>query len=117
MAQPPLQTVTQKRIDRSTMEGFSFSFFCDICAGEWRSAWYAMNPGRFEPPIDPAVYQMLWNDQHQAAYERAKLDAAFSFNRCPACGRHVCNECFHLAETGDSDICKDCMSSTRRAVI
>ena len=117
MMEPPLNPVTKRRIDRSTMEGFSFSFFCDICAGEWRSAWYDFNLGKFVPPVDPAIYQMLWNDQHKAAYERAKLDAAFSFNRCSACGRGVCNQCFHLSETGVSDICKDCVLILRKAIV
>jgi len=44
---------------------------------------------------------MLWCEQHKAAYERAKLDAAFVFNRCPICGRSVCNGCFHVSETGE----------------
>jgi len=115
--EPLLAPVTKRRLDHSTMEGFSFSFFCDMCGREWRSAWYDFNPGGFIPPIDPEVYQILWSDQHKAAYERAKLDAAFVFNRCPACGRRVCNECFHLSETGVSDICKDCISTTRRAIV
>jgi hypothetical protein len=59
-------------------------------------------------PVDPAVYQMLWSDQHKAAYERMKLDASFEFNRCPLCGRKVCRDCFYLSGSGISDICKDC---------
>jgi len=117
MMELPLNPVTKRHLDRSTMEGFSFSFFCDMCAEEWRSAWYDFNPGWFVPPVDPAVHEILWSDQHKAAYERAKLDAAFVFNRCPACNRSVCNECFHLSETGVSDICKDCISTMRRAIV
>ena len=117
MREPTLSPVTKRCLDRSTMEGFAFSFFCDICGGEWRSAWYDFNSREFIPPIDPAVYQILWSDQHNAAYERARLDAAFVFNRCPVCRCSVCNECFHLSETGVSDICKDCLSTTRIAIV
>ena len=117
MMEPPLNPVTKRHLNRSTMEGFSFSFFCDLCGGEWQSAWYDFNPGGFAPPIDPEVYQILWSDQHKAAYKRAELDAAFMFNRCPACGRSVCNQCFYLSETGVSDICKDCISFIRRAIV
>lgn len=106
---PMRDRVTQKHADRSTMEGFSFSFFCDICGKEWRSARYAFNAGGFSPQMDFAVYQLLWNDQHSAAYARASRDASFEFNRCPECGRRVCKECFHLSETGVSDICVDCL--------
>ena len=117
MRDPPLNPVTKRHLDRSTMEGFAFSFFCDRCEREWRSAWYDFNSREFVLPIDPAVYQILWNDQHKAAYERAKLDAAFVFNHCPECKRSVCNECFHLSETGVSDICKDCASTIRRTIV
>ena len=102
-------TVTKKRADRSTMDAFSFSFFCDICEIEWRSARYKFNPGDYTAQINPVMCRMLWNDQHTAAYERAKRDAGFEFNRCPMCGRGVCNACFHLSGTGVSDICVDCL--------
>lgn len=101
--------VTKKRADRSTMEEFSFSFFCDMCEKEWRSARFDFNPGDFAAPIEPTIYQMLWNDQHKAAFERANRDACFEFNRCPVCGRRVCRECFYVSKTGVSDICKDCL--------
>ena len=117
MMEPPLNPVTKRRFDRSTLEGFSFGFCCDMCGAEWRSTRYGFNPGDLEAPIDPMVFQLLWNEQHRAAYERAKLDAAFVFNRCPVCGRSVCNRCFHLSETGVSDICKGCISTTRRAIV
>lgn len=100
---------TRRHADRSTMEGFSFGFYCDACGREWESARYAFNSGGLAAPMDPAVYQILWNDQHKAAYERARRDASFAFNRCPVCGRWVCKECFYLSETGVSDICKSCL--------
>ena len=116
MMEPPLNPVTKRRLDRSTMEGFSFSFFCDMCGKEWQSAWYGFNPGNLAAPMDPTVFQLLWTEQRKAAAERAKLDAAFVFNRCPVCGRGVCDNCFYLSETGVSDICKDCVSTIRRAI-
>ena len=109
MAEPARNPVTKQCANHSTMDSFSFSFFCDMCGKEWRSARYDFNPGDFAAPLDPAVYQLLWNDQHKAAYERAKRDASFMFNRCPLCGRAVCKACFHLAEKGVSDICKECL--------
>jgi len=108
-----LSPVTKRYADHSTPEGYAFSFFCDKCGGERRSAWYAFNPGGFIPPIDPRVFQMLWNDQHKAAYERANREAFFAFNRCPACGRRVCMECFYLSETDMTDICKDCLAEKK----
>ena len=101
--------VTRKHADHSTPEDFTFTFFCDRCGSEWRSPRYAFNPGDFAESLDPAVFQMLWNDQHAAAFARANLDAAFAFNRCPVCRRSVCGACFHLSEIGVSDICEDCL--------
>ena len=109
MADSLQNPVTKRYTDHSAMEGFSFSFFCDMCGEEWRSARYDFNPGDFAVPLDPKVFQLLWNGQHKAARERANRDASFLFNHCPVCGRGVCEECFYLAETGASDICKDCL--------
>jgi len=115
MMDPASRSITQKRADYSTLEGFSFGFFCDVCAKEWRSAVYHLNSGNFAVPIDPTVFQMLWNEQHRAASERANLDASFEFNRCPVCGRWVCKSCFYVSEAGISDICKECLHLTTKA--
>lgn len=109
MIGPSEKPVTRKYADHSTMEAFAFRFFCDRCGREWRSAPYDFNLGSFAAPKKPAVYQILWSDQHRAAYERAKRDASFAFNRCPICGRSVCDACFYLAKSGVSDLCKDCL--------
>jgi len=109
MIDPSCNPVTQRHADYSSTEMFLFCFFCDLCGKEWKSARYDFNPGSIAKPIDLTVYQMLWNEQHRAAYERANRDASFEFNRCPVCGRRVCKECFHLSETGISDICIDCL--------
>jgi hypothetical protein len=109
MLGPMHNPLTKKRADHSTMEIFSFSFYCDMCEKEWRSARYAFNSGSLAAPIDPMAFQLLWNEQHKAAYERANRDASFQFNRCPVCGRWVCRGCFYLSEVGVSDICKECL--------
>ena len=109
MTGPTRNSVAKKHADHSVMEAFSFGFFCDMCGKEWRSARYDFNPGGLSPQADPMAYQMLWIDQHNAAFERANRDASFEFNRCPVCGRWVCKECFYLSDTGISDICMDCM--------
>ncbi len=108
----PSSPVTKRYADHSTTEGFAVGFFCDLCGSEWRSPWYAFHPEGFAPPIDPAVFQLLWSDQHRAALARAERDASFAFNQCPVCGRKVCGACFYLSETGVSDICVDCLNSS-----
>ena len=106
---PLLSPVTRRFDDRSTAKRFAFTFYCDLCGGAWRSARYPFNPGTLAAPIDPAIYQILWNDQHRAAWARANRDASFAFNGCPVCGRRVCEACFHLSEIGRSDLCKACL--------
>ena len=101
--------VTKKRIDYSTLKGFSFGFFCDMCGREWRSTRYDFNPGGFPSSMDLTVHELLWNNQHRDACERANREASLEFNRCPACSRWVCEACFFLSETGAPDICRDCM--------
>ena len=107
--------LTKRYMDRSTMDGFSFSFYCDRCSKEWRSVRYDFNPGSFVTPSDSAVYQMLWNDQHKAAYARAIREGALAFNLCPVCGCKVCQECFYLSEIGMTDVCTDCFKTSERS--
>jgi len=109
MMDPAANPVTKKSADYCALEKFAFGFFCDRCGKEWRSMRYDFNPGSFVQPLDPAVFEILWNDQRRAAHERANREAALAFNRCRACGRWVCQACYCLSETGVSDICKDCL--------
>jgi hypothetical protein len=42
---------------------------------------------------------MLWNQQHEEAYEEAyegaNRKAGARFARCPTCGCRVCDDCFY----------------------
>ena len=108
MNAPLLRPVTKRFADRSTQKAFAFSFFCDQCGKEWRSAPQAFDPGGRRPPADLWVLRMLWNDQYKAAYEQANLEAIRALNLCPACGRRICMECFGEYEAEVTDICKNC---------
>ena len=110
MTDPMYAPITEKCVDHSTVDDFSFGFVCSICSKEWISERYRFNPGSIALPLDPEVFQILWNDQHKAAFARANRDAIFQFNRCTLCCQRVCKCCFHLSETGLSDICKNCFA-------
>jgi len=110
MTDPARSPVISSHADRSTMESFAFGFSCGLCGKEWQGARYDFNPGNLVLPIQPAIFQLLWNEQHRAAFDRASLEASFEFNRCPLCGRWVCKACFYLSGSGISDICTDCLS-------
>ena len=45
-----------------------------------------------------------WQKEHEAAFERAKNEAARHFHRCPSCNRYVCDHCFN----DDEGLCTDC---------
>jgi len=107
--EPLLSPVTQKFTDRSTKRRFAFSYYCDLCGKEWRSAPQAFDSGGLHAAADLRVLHMLWNDQHKAAYERTNLEAIYSLSPCPECGRRVCMECLRRLEAEDAYICKDCL--------
>ena len=51
--------------------------------------------------------KLLWAYERRAAYDEASLDARLQFNRCPVCGKWVCDECFCI-EGKNGSVCKDC---------
>jgi len=56
---------------------------------------------------------MMWNGQYKEAYERANLDAIYSFAYCPKCGRRVCMECYCRSETDAGEVCEECLSKKK----
>ncbi len=93
-----LQPVTRRITDLSTPAEYRFVFHCDICGASWESdPVKSITP---EPNLDTRARD------HEAAYERANLEAMRQFNRCPICKRFVCNECF--LELPVRDVCMVC---------
>lgn len=105
-----LASITQQYKDLSTPDNFAFVFCCDRCDKEWQSEIYALNLRGFELPLNEKIRCMLWNQQHDEAYERANLEAISHFNRCPECSRMVCDNCFCILE--EWDLCKDCAKTS-----
>lgn len=102
---PPL---TRRMEDRSSTGCFRFSFYCDLCGKEWRAEPVRFNGRDGDPTLSGKVTQLIWQSQHAAAYERANREAMFWHNRCPVCGRWVCQDCFCLREDAGSDVCRNC---------
>ncbi len=101
-----LPSVTKKYYDCSTNEYFKFTFFCDTCGLQWQSERYpfslnAMNP---QTECEKTAHGIMWKVEHDAAYERANMEAIMHFNRCPECGKRVCDDCFSVFD----DICIEC---------
>ena len=99
--------VTKKFTNLSTPDSYLFAFHCDRCNAEARSEQYIFNTEGFGQLNEP-IRTLLWNRQHDEAYERANSEAKFEFNICPVCGRRVCCQCFQdNPETGG--LCLDCI--------
>ena len=94
-----LAPITKKMEDHSDEKQFSFSFCCDVCQQPWHSVPMNFSAGK--------TGSALWEREHEAAYERANQEAMLHFNRCPVCKQWVCDECFHMDESGDA--CESCL--------
>ena len=103
-----LAPVTRQYKDLATANSFAFAFYCDRCGKEWRSDVYALNLDGFEPPVDDKVLSMIWNQQHEEAYERANREAGAIFIRCAGCGCRICDDCYFAAEADMRRVCADC---------
>lgn len=96
-----LPPVTKKYTDHSTDEHFAFSFYCDECGAVWVSEQYPFSLCRSATcdEGEKTAQKILWKTEHDAAYERANTEALFHFNKCPKCGKRVCDKCFSEFES------------------
>jgi hypothetical protein len=100
--------LTQKTTDHSDEKSFSFSFYCDICGKEWRSPTVWFETGGMTIEHEEAR-QMVWAQEHKAAFEQANLEAVIKFNLCEKCGIRVCDACFCFDEKKQIGLCKKCV--------
>ena len=104
-----LAPITKKIVNYSDKKQFSFAFFCDRCGKEWRSVSQPFSKMAFAEFEHDEARLLLWIAEHDAAYERANVEAMFRFSRCPGCKQFVCDECFHTTDGEITDICLDCL--------
>ncbi len=103
-----LEPITKKFEDGSTLEEFKFTFFCDNCQKAVGEISYP-----YTPPFRPKFFlsrserrarELIWQSDHASAYDRANKEVMLSFNRCPVCGKRVCDDCFEDEE----GLCHEC---------
>lgn len=106
-----LPPVTEKYEDRSTDAFFQFAFFCAECGAVWKSERYPFSLNDSPPKSmgEKKAHEIMWKAEHDAAYERANTGAIFHFNKCPSCGKAVCDRCFSEFE----DVCIQCEKNKR----
>jgi hypothetical protein len=100
--------LTQRTTDHSDEKGFGFSFFCDICGKEWRSPDVPFDSG-FTAIEHEEGRQMIWAQEHKAAFEAANLEAHMQFNLCQNCGKRVCDNCYCFDDEKKEGLCKKCV--------
>ncbi len=103
-----LKAVTKKYHDLSTERYFMFEFYCDRCGKAWQSEpYYFEHNFRDDATVaEEKAKEIMWRVEHDAAFERANLEAMLKLDHCEICGRTVCDECFSLNELCDT--CVDC---------
>jgi hypothetical protein len=92
---PLLEPITRKVTDESVGNIYRFTFYCDLCGQARFSVEYTGIGDADDKKHD-----------HNAAYERANIEALKHFNRCTICKRFVCDYCFRILPEGD--MCKEC---------
>ncbi len=109
-----LPPITKKYDDHSTDAHFVFSFYCDECGAVWTSEEYPYSLAGMEvhSEAEKNAHMVMWKTEHDAAYERANVEALFRFGKCPSCGRRVCDRCFSDWDT----VCRRCASKTWKEV-
>lgn len=100
-----LPSVTRKCDDCSNDKYFQFIFYCDECDHKYQSEQFpfSMHSVASDDKNDN-TRALLWKVEHDAAYERANTEALFHFNKCPKCGKRVCDDCYLVNE----DECISC---------
>jgi hypothetical protein len=99
--------ITKRTTDYSGTESFSFGFSCDCCGKEWRSPAVSFETGGFTAVEYEGTRQMIWEQEHKTAFDQANLEAHLHFNRCPICGKWVCDDCISMKDPG-REICREC---------
>ena len=107
MAEGRLPSVTKRIEDESNVKQFQFSLFCDCCGVRFRTEPIPFSVKDAPERADDftTAQKMIWEAEHDDAYERANQNAMITFNRCMICGAAVCEDCVC---DSDRPICPKC---------
>ena len=107
---PPL---TQKITDESTIKEFIFTFYCDHCG-----TGYQTPPIPFTGAIKDGdlkhltkTQKLIWEAEHEDAYERANQRALLIFTPCAQCGKMICEDC--QDELAKVTLCPTCRNNKK----
>lgn len=94
--------------DCSVEEEFHFSLRCAECGSEWHSLPVRFSKAGVRPETEGkrVIFRTLYEREREQERQHAAETAARRFNRCPICGRLVCDRCFLICD--DLDLCTAC---------
>ena len=100
--------LTGKLVDCSNNDEFQFSVECDICKNVWNSTQVKFTYRNVLTSTDgrQKIFNLLHQEEHQAAFNRAAQEAVQYFSLCPMCRRWACDDCFQVCEY--IDLCVEC---------
>lgn len=94
--------------DCSTQDIFSFSRCCEECGAIWKSKPIRFSRAGVRPLSEgkKVVFDVLYKKEKEEVLIRAEEGAGLYFNKCPICGRLVCDRCFLVCD--ELDMCVSC---------
>ena len=98
-----LKPITRKIGKEADGGVYRYTFYCDICGIPKRSSPYQSDT--------TSASQEERERESKDAYERANLEMMRLFNRCPVCGKVVCDDCFRVFDDQDPIMCKECSAA------
>ena len=104
-----MRHITKEHLkDCSTADGFCFSMECADCGKTWNSTPILFSKAGIKPPTEgkQIIFDILYQKEKEAAWDKAVDEAVGAFNRCPVCHRLVCDHCFLICD--DIDMCGSC---------
>jgi hypothetical protein len=114
--------------DQSTDSGFQFEFFCDRCGSGYQTNFTPTAVNALSDVLDAAgnlfgglvgtvaslgerARSSKWEQEHDAAFQRAIEEVKPYFHACRPCGHWVDEECWHAQKQR----CLDCVENATEA--
>ncbi len=110
-----LDPATKRWEDQSTTEVFRFLFYCDCCERAMVSPDYAFHSGfgsgRLISGSRRRARDLIWQRDHEAAYERANVYMLSNrVHTCEVCREHICGNCaVYCDELRGGVCCERCL--------
>lgn len=102
-----LPSVTKRMDDASNAKSFQFTLYCDCCGERYETAPIPFSVADAPETLGAftEAQRMIWEAEHEDAYERANQYALIAFTPCTICGRAICEDC---AIDSERPTCPDC---------